>query len=121
MLLPADFLVFGLTDVAVSAIDGSYHDTDSTPSAFADAGAMALGNALARLAPVILEAALSVTVAVPTRFLSPAFGALCIHRGHVKKTLRNGDKDEVIFTLAQSEFENRRIPQPCAVRSNSAA
>lgn len=100
------FSGFGLTDVAVSVIDGSYHDTDSTPSAFADAGAMALGNALAQLAPVILEPVLLVTVSVPTRFLGPVFGALNMRRAHIEKTVHHGDKDEVIFVLAQRETVN---------------
>jgi len=98
------FSGFGLTDIAVSVIDGSYHDTDSTPSAFADAAALALGNALAQLVPVILEPMLSVTVSVPMRFLSPVFGALNMRRAHIEKTVHHGDKDEVIFVLPQSEF-----------------
>jgi len=98
------FSGFGLTDIAVSVIDGSYHDIDSRPSAFADAGAMALGNALAQLAPVILEPVLLVTVSVPTRFLSPVFGALNMRRAHVEKTLHHADKDEAVFILPQSGF-----------------
>jgi elongation factor G len=106
------FSGFGLTDIAVSVIDGSYHDTDSTPSAFVDAGAMALGSALAQLVPVILEPLLSVTVSVPTKFLGPVFGALNMHRAHVEKTLHHGDTDEVIFVLGQREFGNYQQELP---------
>lgn len=106
------FSGFGLTDVAVSVTDGSYHDTDSTSSAFADAGAMALGNALAQLAPVILEPVLLVILSVPIRFLSPVFGALNMRRAHVEKTVHHGDKDEVIFVLPQSEFGDYRQEIP---------
>lgn len=113
------FSGFGLTDIAVSVIDASYHDTDSTPSAFVDAGAMALSKALAELAPVILEPLLWVTVSVPTRFLGPVFGALTMHRAHVEKTLHHGDKDEAIFVLAQSEFGNYQQELPRITQGTS--
>ena len=56
---------YPMDDVRIELCDGSYHDVDSSDSAFRIAGAMAFRNAAAKAGPVVLEPVMRVEVLVP--------------------------------------------------------
>ena len=68
-------LGFPVVDVAVTLTDGSYHSVDSSDMAFRAAAKIAIGEALPKARPVLLEPILSVEIAVPSDAMSRASGA----------------------------------------------
>src|SRR5437763_2386575 len=60
---------YELTDLYASVEGGSYHDGDSNVDVFREAAEKATLQAIGDAGPVLLEATLSVTVAVPEEFV----------------------------------------------------
>src|SRR5204863_215443 len=67
---------YPMVDVRVELIDGSYHDVDSSETAFKLAGSMALQEGARRAKPVLLEPVMSVEVVTPEEFLGEVIGDL---------------------------------------------
>ena len=65
-------LGFPVVDVAVTLLDGSYHTVDSSDMAFRAAAKIALGEALPKARPVLLEPVLAVSIYVPSDALARA-------------------------------------------------
>jgi elongation factor G len=59
-----------IEDVAVDIIDGSYHETDSSETAFIVAGGLALTDAAKKANPVLTEPVMRVRLLVPERYLA---------------------------------------------------
>jgi elongation factor G len=76
-------LGFPVVDVAVTLTDGSYHSVDSSDMAFRAAAKVAIGEALPKARPVLLEPILSVDIAVPTEAMSRATGLVAARRGQI--------------------------------------
>jgi elongation factor G len=76
-------LGFPVVDVAVTLKDGSYHSVDSSDMAFRAAAKIAIGEALPKARPVLLEPILSVEIAVPTDAMSRATGLVSARRGQI--------------------------------------
>jgi elongation factor G len=76
-------LGFPVVDVAVTLTDGSYHSVDSSDMAFRAAAKVAIGEALPKARPVLLEPILSVDIAVPTEAMSRATGLVSARRGQI--------------------------------------
>ncbi len=74
--------------VRVTAVDGSYHEVDSSEIAFKIAGALALKEAIARAGPRLLEPVMDLEVASPEGFLGEVLADLASRRGRVKETDR---------------------------------
>ncbi len=74
--------------VRVAAVDGSYHEVDSSEIAFKIAGALALKEAIARAGPRLLEPVMALEVASPEGFLGEVLADLASRRGRVKETDR---------------------------------
>jgi elongation factor G len=74
---------FSLVDTKVTLYDGSFHDVDSSESAFKIAGSMALQEAVKRANPVILEPIMKVEVVTPEKFLGDVTGDLSSKRGKI--------------------------------------
>jgi len=74
-----------LVDISVELYDGSYHDVDSSESAFKIAGSMALQEAAKRAKPVILEPIMKVEIIVPDKFLGDITGNLNSKRGQIEE------------------------------------
>jgi elongation factor G len=82
---------FEVMDFRVTLIDGSYHEVDSSEIAFKIAGSMAFKEAMAKVAPVLLEPIMSVEVNVPDEYLGDVMGNLNARRGRIEGTeLRAG-------------------------------
>jgi elongation factor G len=75
---------FSLVDLRAVLVDGSYHEVDSSEMAFKIAGSLALKDAAARGAPVLLEPVMHVEVAVPDEYLGDVMGDLNARRGHIE-------------------------------------
>ncbi|HXA56836.1 MAG TPA: elongation factor G [Candidatus Acidoferrum sp.] len=75
---------YGMTDLAVVVIDGSYHDVDSSEMAFKIAGSMAFKEAVRRAGPKLLEPIMRVEVVVPEDYMGPVIADLNSRRGQLQ-------------------------------------
>src|SRR5262244_144535 len=74
---------YPMVDVKVEAIDGSYHEVDSSEIAFKIAGSMAFKEASAAAKPVLLEPIMECEVVTPDEFMGDVIGDLNSRRGKV--------------------------------------
>ncbi|WP_213358027.1 elongation factor G [Chlamydiifrater phoenicopteri] len=74
---------YGLVDVKVSIVFGSYHEVDSSEMAFKICGSMAVKEACRKAKPVILEPIMKVTVVTPEDNLGDVIGDLNRRRGKI--------------------------------------
>ena len=80
-------------DFKATVLDGSYHEVDSSESAFMIAGSMAFKEAFKKGNSVILEPIMKVEVQVPDKYLGDVLGDLSRRRGNViGTTLKNGNQ-----------------------------
>lgn len=75
---------FPCVDVAVTLIDGSYHDVDSNEMAFKIAGSMGFRNGAMEADPVLLEPVMKVEVVTPEDYMGDVMGDLNKRRGVVQ-------------------------------------
>jgi len=76
-------LGFPVVDVAVTLLDGSYHAVDSSDMAFRAAAKIAVGEALPKARPVLLEPVLAVSIYVPSDALARASALVSARRGQI--------------------------------------
>ncbi|MDO8505634.1 MAG: elongation factor G [bacterium] len=76
---------YPVIDIKVTVYDGSYHDVDSSESAFKIAGSLAVQEGVKRAKPVILEPVMKIEVLVPSDFMGTVIGDLNSKRGIVKE------------------------------------
>ncbi len=95
---------FNLVDISVELYDGSYHEVDSSESAFKIAGSMALQEAARRAKPVILEPVMKVEVIVPDKFLGDITGNLNSKRGQIEEMGERGGLRTVRAQVPLSEM-----------------
>jgi len=74
---------YPMVDVHLEAIDGSFHDVDSSEVAFRIAGSMAVRDGGPRAGPVLLEPIMSIEVVTPEEFMGDVIGDLNARRGKV--------------------------------------
>ena len=74
---------YPVVDVTVSAVDGSFHDVDSSDMAFKIAASMAFKSGAKRAHPVLLEPIMSVEVVVPKEYLGDVIGNLTSRRSKI--------------------------------------
>jgi elongation factor G len=67
----------------VTLVDGSYHTVDSSDAAFQAAARLAMGEALPKANPVLLEPILAVEIAVPTEAMARATALVTSRRGQL--------------------------------------
>ncbi len=83
-------------DFKATVVDGSYHEVDSSESAFMIAGSMAFKEAFKKGNSVILEPIMKVEIQVPDKYLGDVLGDLSRRRGNViGTTLKNGNQTVV--------------------------
>jgi len=75
---------YPMVDIKVMLYDGSYHDVDSSESAFKIAGSMAFQNAAQKASPVLLEPVMRVDVVTPEDYMGDVMGDLNRRRGLVQ-------------------------------------
>jgi len=74
---------YGLVDVKVRIVYGSYHEVDSNEMAFKICGAMAIREAAGKAKPVILEPIMKVDVTTPEQHMGDVIGDLNRRRGRI--------------------------------------
>ncbi|MCR4328318.1 MAG: elongation factor G [Patescibacteria group bacterium] len=89
---------YTMTDLEVTLYDGSFHEVDSSESAFKIAGSMAFQDAAKRANPVILEPIMKLQVIVPQDFLGEVTGNINSKRGKIENL---GDRAAVKVIDAQ--------------------
>ena len=81
---------YPIEDVDVSLHDGSFHDVDSSETAFKIAGSMAFREAARKGGAVLLEPVMRVEVVVPEEYTGDVIGDLNTRRGKVKSMEARG-------------------------------
>ena len=77
--------------VKAEVYDGSYHDVDSSESAYQIAGSMAFKEAMRKGDAVLLEPIMKVTVTVPEDYMGDVIGDINSRRGRIEgMEARNG-------------------------------
>ena len=76
-------LGFPIVDVAVTLVDGKYHDVDSSEMSFKTAGRMAMQEGTPKCDPVLLEPIVQVELAVPSGYTSKVNSLVSARRGHI--------------------------------------
>ena len=74
---------YGLVDIKVAIVFGSYHEVDSSEMAFKICGSMAVKEACRKAKPVILEPIMKVVVITPEDHLGDVIGDLNRRRGKI--------------------------------------
>jgi elongation factor G len=75
---------YPIDDVRIELYDGSYHDVDSSETAFKIAGSMAFQDAAKRANPVLLEPMMLVEAVVPNEYMSDVMDNLAVRRGQIQ-------------------------------------
>jgi len=81
---------FPMVDIKATLYDGSFHDVDSSESAFKVAGSMAFKAAAKIAKPVLLEPIMKVAVIVPEQYMGDVVGDLNSKRGIIKEIVDKG-------------------------------
>ena len=88
-------LGFPIVDMKISLYDGSYHEVDSSEIAFKIAASMAVKEAMAKGAAVVLEPIMRVEVVTPEQYLGDAIGSLNSRRGQIQGMQPRGNAQVV--------------------------
>ncbi len=95
---------YPMVDVRVELIDGTYHDVDSSESAFKIAGSMAVREAAKRASPCLLEPLMAVEVVAPTEFMGAVVGDLTSRRGRIGGMEEKGTAGTIQAQVPLSEM-----------------
>ncbi len=93
---------YPMVDVKVALYDGSYHDVDSSESAFKVAGSMAFKAAVRNAKPILLEPIMAVQVTTPEEFMGDVVGDVNSKRGIIKEM---NDRGEGMAVLKEIDAE----------------
>ncbi|HHV93915.1 MAG TPA: elongation factor G [Firmicutes bacterium] len=75
---------YPVVDVKVTAVDGSYHEVDSSEMAFKIAASIGFREGMKKAGPVLLEPIMEVEVVTPDEFLGDVLGNLNARRGRIE-------------------------------------
>ena len=81
---------YPVVNVLVELIDGSFHEVDSSPLAFEQAGALAFRQACTQAGLALLEPIMKVVVVAPDEFFGVISGDLGRRRGQITETHLRG-------------------------------
>lgn len=85
---------YPVVDIRVTAVDGSYHEVDSSEIAFRMASAIAMKECMQKAGPVLLEPVMKVEATTPPEFLSDVIGGL-----NAKRCIIDAIEPEEGFTI----------------------
>ncbi|MAF24877.1 elongation factor G [bacterium] len=86
---------YPIIDLGATVYDGSFHEVDSSESAFKIAGSMAFQEAFKRADPVLLEPIMKVEITTPEQFMGDVIGNLNSKRGQVGE-MRDAGQSKLI-------------------------
>ncbi|MBK0347500.1 elongation factor G [Aerococcaceae bacterium zg-ZJ1578] len=95
---------FPLVDIKAKLFDGSYHDVDSSETAFKVAASMALKAAAKKANPSILEPMMSVEITVPEEYFGDVMGHVNARRGRVEGSEIRGNAQIIKSMIPLSEM-----------------
>ena len=95
---------FPMVDIKAKLYDGSYHDVDSSETAFKVAASMALKAAAKKASPTILEPMMSVEVTVPEEYFGDVMGHVNSRRGRVEGSEIRGNAQIIKAMIPLSEM-----------------
>jgi elongation factor G len=95
---------YEMVDVAVTVIDGSYHDVDSSEMAFKIAGSIAFKEACRKASPKLLEPIMKVEVVVPEDYMGPVIADLNARRGQMQNRESRGGTEIINVLVPLSEM-----------------
>ncbi len=95
---------FPLVDIKAKLYDGSYHDVDSSETAYKVAASMALKAAAKKAQPSILEPMMAVEVTVPEEYLGDVMGHVNSRRGRIEGTTSRGNATIIKSLIPLSEM-----------------
>ena len=95
---------YPVVDIAVTLLDGSFHEVDSSEMAFKIAGSMAFKDGFVRGKPEILEPIMSVEAVVPEEFMGNVIGDLSSRRGRVNGTEARGSMQAIKADVPLAEM-----------------
>ena len=95
---------FPMVDVKAKLYDGSYHDVDSSETAFKVAASLALRNAAKKAEPAILEPMMKVDILVPEEYLGDVMGHVSARRGRIEGQENRGNALMINSTVPLSEM-----------------
>jgi elongation factor G len=85
-----------IDDVKVELLDGSYHDVDSSESAFRIAGGQAFVEGALRAKPIIVEPVVRIEVSVPVKMVNDVRRHLEGRRGRIQSCDERGERHTVV-------------------------
>ncbi len=86
---------YPMVDVAVTLLEGSYHDVDSSEMAFEIAGSMAVKEAAKKASPVLLEPVMKVEVTCPDEYTGDVVGDVNGRRGRLEAMESTGSAQKI--------------------------
>ena len=95
---------YPLVDIKAKLYDGSYHDVDSSETAFKVAASMALKAAAKKAQPAILEPMMAVEITVPEEYFGDVMGHVNARRGRVDGSEVRGTAQIVKGMIPLSEM-----------------
>jgi len=96
---------YGMTDLKITLVDGSYHEVDSNEMAFKMAAIFAFKEAVGKGAPVMLEPIMKVEVLVPVEYIGDIIGQINARRGNLLgMEMRPGKTQAVDATAPMAEM-----------------
>jgi elongation factor G len=95
---------YPMVDIKAKLYDGSFHDVDSSETAFRIAASMALRAASKKATPVILEPIMKVEVVIPEEYLGDIMGHVTARRGRVEGMEARGNSQVVNAMVPLAEM-----------------
>ena len=94
---------YPVVDVKVVLVDGSYHDVDSSETAFKIAGSLGFKVAMKKGKPVLLEPVMALEVVCPGESLGDVLGDLNGRRARIRNIEGHGDTQVASADVPLSE------------------
>jgi elongation factor G len=95
---------YEMVDLAVTVIDGSYHEVDSSEMAFKIAGSIAFKEACRKANPKLLEPIMKVEVVVPEDYMGTVIADLNSRRGQMQGRESRGGTEIINVLVPLSEM-----------------
>ena len=86
---------FPMQDIKAVLIGGSYHETDSSETAFEAATVIAFENAAQKASPVLLEPIMKIQVIAPNEHIGKVIGDLNSRRAQINETGAVGTAESI--------------------------
>ena len=91
-------------DIKATLFDGSYHEVDSSETAFKVAASMAFHNAANKCKPVLLEPIMALEVTVPMEYMGDVMGHISSKRGKIEGMEAKGNAQIIKSFIPLSEM-----------------